>query len=199
METRKLEELVFSLAAKVDTLERAMQVRDEFNNAMINGEQQIDIPYFVQEGKEEQFKLPERKKDGDIGYDAYTVEDVVIKAHSGDKVSLGLGMIIPIGWGVHARNRSGNYIGKTYESPIDIGDAWVDNNYRGIIHALVQNNGDKDIEIKAGERVCSIELTRTYGINFIPLEEYCKRHDLNIDEVMNTNRGITGFGASGLK
>ena len=197
MDQAKLEKLVAKLTRRVDTLEDALKVRDEFNSVILKGEQQIDIPYWSEEGKE--VKLPERKKEGDIGYDAYTCEDKVIKAHSADKVSLGIGMAIPVGFGVHARNRSGNYIGKTYVSPIDIGDAWVDNNYRGIINALIQNNGDKDVEIKAGERVCSIELTKTYGINFIPVDEYCEKHNINKEELMNTNRGATGFGASGIK
>lgn len=197
MEQVKLEKLVAELVRKVDSLESAIKVRDEFNSTILTGEQQIDIPYWSEEGKE--VKLPERKKEGDIGYDAYTCEDKIIKAHSADKVSLGIGMAIPVGFGVHARNRSGNYIGKTYASPIDIGDAWVDNNYRGIINALVQNNGDEDIKIKVGERVCSIELTRTYGINFVPVEEYCEKHNINIDELMDTNRGSTGFGNTGLR
>ena len=92
-------------------------------------------------------ELLERKKEGDIGYDAYTCESKVIKAHSADKVSLGIGMVIPVGFGVHARNRSGNYIGKTYNSPIDIGDAWVDNNYRGIIISDFDNwESDKNVK-----------------------------------------------------
>lgn len=196
MDQGKLEKLVAELIRRVDTLEDALKVRDEFNSTILKGEQQIDIPYWPEEGKE--VKLPERKKEGDIGYDAYTCETKIIKAHSADKISLGIGIAIPVGFGVHARNRSGNFLGKTYASPIDIGDAWVDNNYRGIINALVQNNGDEDIEIKAGDRVCSIDLTRTYGINFVPVEEYCEKHNINMEDLMNTNRGTTGFGHSGL-
>lgn len=194
MDQSKLEKIVAELIRKVDSLE--MQLGKNNQESFV-GEEQVEIPYWPEEGKN--VKLPERKKEGDIGYDAYTCESKVIKAHSADKISLGIGMVIPVGFGVHARNRSGNYIGKIYSSPIDIGDAWVDNNYRGIINALIQNNGDEDIEIKEGERVCSIELTKTYGIKFIPVETYCKEHDINMDELMNTNRGVTGFGASGLR
>ena len=193
MDQSKLEKLVAELIRKVDSLETQL---GKNNQESFVGEEQVEIPYWPEEGKN--VKLPERKKEGDIGYDAYTCESKVIKAHSADKVSLGIGMVIPVGFGVHARNRSGNYIGKTYNSPIDIGDAWVDNN-RGIINALIQNNGDEDIEIKEGERVCSIELTKTYGIKFIPVETYCKEHNINMDELMNTNRGATGFGASGIR
>ena len=194
MDQSKLEKLVAELIRKVDSLETQL---GKNNQESFVGEEQVEIPYWPEEGKN--VKLPERKKEGDIGYDAYTCESKVIKAHSADKVSLGIGMVIPVGFGVHARNRSGNYIGKTYNSPIDIGDAWVDNNYRGIINALIQNNGDEDIEIKEGERVYSIELTKTYGIKFIPVETYCKEHNINMDELMNTNRGATGFGASGIR
>ena len=147
MDQSKLEKIVAELIRKVDSLETQL---GKNNQESFVGEEQVEIPYWPEEGKN--VKLPERKKEGDIGYDAYTCESKVIKAHSADKVSLGIGMVIPVGFGVHARNRSGNYIGKTYNSPIDIGDAWVDNNYRGIINALIQNNGDEDIEIKEGER-----------------------------------------------
>ena len=68
----------------------------------------------------EDAQLPARKKETDAGFDAYINEDKVIKAHSADKISLGVGFAIPMGYGIHARNRSGNFLGKNYLSPINI-------------------------------------------------------------------------------
>lgn len=194
MEQAKLEKLVSESIRKIERLEKALEIRDDFNGKMFMGEQEIEVPYWFENDKAQ---LPIRKKEGDVGYDAYANETKVIKAHSADKVSLGIGIGVPIGFGVHARNRSGNFLGANYNGQIVIGDAWVDPNYRGIINALIQNTSDEDIEIKAGDRVCSIDLTKTYGIKFIPVEEYCERHGITLEDFMNTNRGTNGFGSTG--
>lgn len=157
-------------------------------------EDEVPVVYWLEDGA----KLPERGKEGDIGYDAYINEDLTIEPHSAAKISLGIGMIIPVGFGVHARNRSGNFLGvKNYPSPINIGDAWVDNNYRGIVNALVQNVGDKAIDFKKGDRVCSIDLTKTYKINWKSIDDFSKESGISKEDLMNTNRGVSGFGSSG--
>ena len=149
----------------------------------------VQVPYFLED---ENSILPKRNKDGDIGYDAYSNEDVIIKAHSSAKVSLGIGVIVPHGFSIAARTRGGRWL-----EGLLVGDAHVDWNYRGIIHALVYNVSDKDITIKKGERPCSIDIFKTYAIDWQPIEEYLKENDLPKEDVMNTNRGTTGFGESG--
>ena len=189
-----LEDRLESLTCTVNTNTEIQQILSKDIHEKLNNEQKVLVPYWL---VDDTAKLPERKKDGDIGYDAYSNDNIIIKAHTSEKVSLGIGMIVPRGFGVHARNRSGNYLGNTYESPIDIGDAWVDNNYRGIIHALIQNNGSQDIEIKSGDRVCSIDIVKTYAFEFIPIDEYCDKFGIDKDSLMNTNRGELGFGSTG--
>ena len=155
----------------------------------------VDIPYWTEN---ENAKLPEKQREGDAGYDAYINEDKVIKAHSADKITLSVGFAIPMGYGAAARNRSGNFLGTKYPSPINIGNAWVDSNYRGYINALVQNVGDKDVEFKAGERVCSIDFYKLLNVNFVPVDEYCEKNNIDKDMLMNTNRGASGFGSTGV-
>lgn len=181
-----MEQELLDLKAKVNHLEILV-------NRFLENEAEIEIPYWLET---EDAKLPERKKETDAGFDAYINEDKVIKAHSADKISLGVGFAIPIGYGIHARNRSGNFLGKNYPSPISIGDAWCDPGYRGIINALVQNVGDQDIEFKKGERVCSIDLVKTLKPIFIPVDEYCNKYGIDKENLMNTDRGATGFGAT---
>lgn len=176
-----------NLVSKVNSLEAIV-------NKFLLNEAEIEIPYWLET---EDAQLPERKKETDAGFDAYINEDKVIKAHSADKISLGVGFAIPMGYGIHARNRSGNFLGKNYPSPISIGDAWCDPGYRGIINALVQNVGNEDIEFKKGERVCSIDLVKTIRPKFIPIDEYCNKYGITKDALMNTDRGATGFGATG--
>jgi len=192
---KELENKIESLEATVSTNSEIYTILAQQVHEQLNMEPKIPVPYWLEEGA----KLPERKKDGDVGYDAYLNEDKVIKAHSAEKVSLGIGMGIPRGFGVHAVNRGGCYLGKIYGAPIDVGEPWVDCNYRGIINALIQNNGDKDIEVHKGDRVCSINIVKTYAFDFIPLDEYLKEINMTKEEFMNTNRGETGFGNSGIK
>lgn len=202
LELHALNDTYKVLADKINDIEPTVKTNaDLYNNLskqvheQLNMEPLIKVPYWLEDGG----KLPERKKDGDIGYDAYLNEDKVIKAHTAEKVSLGIGMGVPRGFGVHAVNRGGCYLGKIYDAPIDVGEPWVDCNYRGIINALIQNNGDKDIEVHKGDRVCSVNIVKTYAFDFVPLEEYLKEVNMTEEEFMNTNRGDTGFGNSGIK
>ena len=102
----KLEKEIESLEATVKTNSELYTLLAKQVHEQLNMEPKIPVPYWLEDGA----KLPERKKDGDIGYDAYLNEDKVIKAHSAEKVSLGIGMIIPNGYGVHAVNRGGCYL-----------------------------------------------------------------------------------------
>ena len=136
--------------------------------------------------------LPTRKKEGDCGYDAYALEEVTINPHSGTKIPLGIGLIIPEPFGVKAETRSGNHI-----AGLNVGSAWVDRGYRGQINCLIQNITDEPITIHKGDRPCSIELELTFKMKFMTPEEYCEHYALDYDEVMNTERGAAGFGSTG--
>ena len=163
---------------------------EKLENAVF-GEDKVKIPYIDFSGENE-LMLPKRNKDGDIGYDAYAHETVTIKAHSSAKVPLGIGTIIPKGYGIAARTRGGRWL-----NGLLVGNAHVDLNYRGQINALLYNVTDEDITIERGERPCSIDLYKTIEIEWQSLEDYIKETGLTEEEIMNTNRGITGFGNSG--
>ena len=154
-------------------------------------EETVKVPYIDFSGNEE-LMLPKRNKVGDIGFDAYAHETVVIPAHSSAKVPLGIGAIIPKGYSIAARTRGGRWL-----NGLLVGDAHVDWNYRGEINALLYNVTDKDIVIEKGERPCSIDLFKTCNIEWVTLDEYMKDTGLSKEEIMNTNRGDTGFGNSG--
>ena len=151
----------------------------------------VTVPYLDFSGDNE-LMLPKRNKEGDIGYDCYAHETVTIPAHGSAKVSLGIGTIIPEGFGIACRTRGGRWL-----NGLLVGPAHVDLNYRGCINALLYNVTDNDIVIEKGERPCSLDIYKTYAIEWQSLEEYLEENNLTEDEVMNTNRGDTGFGNSG--
>lgn len=154
-------------------------------------EETVKVPY-IDFSNGNELMLPKRNKIGDIGFDAYAHETVIIPAHGSAKVPLGIGAIIPNGYSIAARTRGGRWL-----DGLLVGDAHVDWNYRGQINALLFNVTDDDIVIEKGERPCSIDLFKTCNIEWITLDEYMKESGLTYEEIMNTNRGITGFGNSG--
>ena len=151
----------------------------------------VTVPYLDFSGDGE-LMLPKRNKIGDIGYDCFAHETVTVPAHGSAKVSLGIGTIIPKGFGIACRTRGGRWL-----NGLLVGPAHVDVNYRGCIHALLYNVTDEDIVVEKGERPCSLDIYKTYAIEWQPVEEYLKETGMSMDELMNTNRGDTGFGNSG--
>ena len=138
---------------------------------------------------ENMFKLPERKrKVGDSGYDVYAKEDAIIPPHSTVKIPLGFGMKIPVGFTAYLHDRTGNFMRGIMTS-----NALIDNNYRGEVHAVLCNITDEVIEIKRGERPCSLVLVPNEDIEWITKEEAEE-----IEKALNgEERGDKGFGSSG--
>lgn len=180
---QKYEELL----KKIDKMEEAIKWLTDIT---VN-EAVVTVPYIDFSGDSE-LMLPKRNKEGDIGYDCYAHETVVVPAHGSAKVSLGIGTIIPEGFGIACRTRGGRWL-----NGLLVGPAHVDLNYRGCINALLYNVTDNDIIIEKGERPCSLDVYKTYAIEWQTMDEYMKETGLSEEEIMNTNRGDTGFGNSG--
>lgn len=174
------------------TLNRLLDLINLTHDNTISSVQELSIPVGVIDfGLDNETKLPERKKEGDCGYDAYALEDVTIEPHSAEKVPLGIGLIIPEPFGVKAETRSGNHL-----KGLNIGSAWVDRGYRGQINALVQNITDEPITIHKGDRPCAIELELTFNMKLVSLDEYCKIYNVSKEEIMNTERKDNAFGST---
>lgn len=191
----KIDRLEQRLSEKINQLEKRFYTQETKVNILeatavtINKEHKITIPY-IDFGIDDDTKLPIRKSEGDCGFDAYALEDTVIPAHGTAKVPLGIGVIIPEPFGIKAETRSGNFL-----KGLNVGQAWVDRNYRGQINALMQNITSEDILIKKGDRPCSIDLMLTFDMEFVPAKEYYSEKEY--EEIMNTNRGTKAFGSSG--
>lgn len=195
MEKEQIKDKLFSeLVSKVNSFEVELGILKGMLDTSLNNEQKVKILYFKEN---EEAKLPIRKKQGDAGYDAFANESKTIHPHTADKISCGLGLIIPEGFAIQNVNRGGNSLGKAYGSPIWVSDAYIDPNYRGICNFLVNNLGDEPIIINKGDRVASIGLVKTYAMDFEHVDDYCKRTGKDKEEIMNTERGDSGFGASG--
>lgn len=130
--------------------------------------------------------IPTYAHDGDQGADIYAVEDIPIEPHTyGNMIPTGLKMMIPHGWAVSIRPRSG--MSKNTTLRISNSPATIDQQYRGEIKILFDNIGDEPVMIKAGERIAQFILEKNYRGDYI-----------QVDTVEpDTERSEGGFGSSG--
>jgi dUTP pyrophosphatase len=131
-------------------------------------------------------KIPTYAHDGDQGADIYAVENVTIEPHSfGNVVSTGLKMLIPFGWAVAIRPRSG--MSKNTPLRISNSPATIDQQYRGEVKILFDNFSDNFYRINAGDRIAQFVVEKNYRGDFT-----------QVDTVEpSTERGEGGFGSSG--
>lgn len=145
-----------------------------------------DNPYIGVELLQENAKLPTYAHDGDQGADIYCPETTVIPANArGFMVHTGLKLLIPFGWAIAIRPRSG--MSKNTPLRISNSPATIDQQYRGEICILFDNLSNEPYEIKAGERIAQFILEKNYHANYT-----------QVDSVEpDTERGEGGFGSSG--
>ena len=131
-------------------------------------------------------KIPTYAHEGDQGADIYAVEDTIIEPHTfGNMVPTGLKMMIPHGWAVAIRPRSG--MSRTTPLRISNSPATIDQQYRGEVKILFDNFSDKPVEIKAGDRIAQFIIEKNYRGDYIQVETV----------EPDTERGEGGFGSSG--
>ena len=129
-------------------------------------------------------KLPFRAHENDAGADVHVcfhdTESVVLAPHQTIKIPLGLGVILPDGYAAYVFPRSGMATkGIVCELPP------IDSGYRGEIHAIVTNCGDKPFRIENGDRIGQLVITPIVIADFITEDVAA--------------RGDAGFGSTGIK
>jgi len=131
-------------------------------------------------------KIPTYAHDGDQGADIYVPEDNIIPANArGHMVHTGIKLLIPRGWAISIRPRSG--MSKNTPLRISNSPATIDQQYRGEVNILFDNLSDEPYEIKAGERIAQFILEKNYKADYS-----------QVDTVEpDTDRGEGGFGSSG--
>ena len=127
--------------------------------------------------------LPTRGSDGAVGYDLYSSEDATVPCQSGRAlVSTGISIVLPPGVYGRVAPRSGLAV----KHCINVGAGVIDPDYTGEVKVVLFNHGEKDFEIKKGDRIAQLILERcdTPVIKEIGL----------LDETL---RGDGGFGSTG--
>ena len=125
--------------------------------------------------------LPCSAHPGDLGYDLFSAEDVVIAPGSQHKVKTGIAIQFPDGWGSVIKDRSSMASARVYSSA-----GVIDSGYRGEVMVLLRNDSDADYAIKKGDKVAQM----------IPLQA-ADMEVVELDELAETSRNEKGFGSSG--
>ena len=126
--------------------------------------------------------LPTRASPGSVGYDLYSLNDLVIQPNSRDIVNTGICATIPTGCYGRIAPRSG----LTVKYGIHVGAGVIDPDYTGELKVCLFNLGSVPFEIKQGERIAQLILEKCST----PLIQ-------EVNELQKTMRANRGFGSTG--
>ena len=121
-------------------------------------------------------------REGDACMDMYSVEDTTIEPNSTEVISTGIALEIPTGFEGIVRGRSG-----LASKGIHVHIGTIESSYRGNIGIIITNTTNKPFNIHRGDRIAQFTVK---SVNNILMEE---------SEILSeTERGINGFGSSGI-
>ena len=124
--------------------------------------------------------------DGSAGVDLYcnNQETIIAKPNQVVKVPTGLKMQIPEGYfgAIYPRSSAGIKMRVKLANSTGI----IDSDYRGEVILFLINEGDKDLEIKKGDRLVQMII-----------QPYLRVEIQEVDELTETLRGEGGIGSTG--
>ena len=128
-------------------------------------------------------KLPSYAHAGDSGMDIYANEEVHVLAHSCAKIRTGIAAVIPHGYEIQVRPRSG-----MAARGMVAAFGTVDGGYRGEICVTLYNHTDGLCLVYAGDRIAQLVLAPVVRADI----------DETDDLGEETERGENGFGSTGV-
>ena len=130
--------------------------------------------------------LPLQANPGDAGMDLYSIEEVVIPAGEAKLIKTGLQIELPKGTEAQIRPRSG--LALKHSVTVLNSPGTIDEGYRGEIGVILINHGKEPFIVEKSMRIAQMV------IQFVPSIQLQE-----VDELSQTVRGTSGFGASGTK
>mgnify|MGYP000909206009 FL=1 len=135
----------------------------------------------------EDAKIPEYMSENAVGADVTSIENVIIPVGKVKLVKTGLAPEIPNNLEIQVRSRSGLAAKNgvfVLNSP-----GTIDPDYTGEIGVILANFGEKDFEVKKGDRIAQLVISEK------PLAQFKEK----IGDLKETERGSGGFGHTGVK
>jgi dUTP pyrophosphatase len=142
----------------------------------------MEIKTYYRDGYE-----PTYATEGASGIDLKATEDCCIEPGKFKSVDLSLKMIIPKGYEMQIRPRSG----LMFKLGVMGGLGTIDSDYRGYIKAILFNFSDEYFYIHKGDRICQGVFSKIEHVTIkrVTMDEFDK--DI-------TDRGNGGFGSTGI-
>ena len=129
--------------------------------------------------------MPTKAHPTDVGYDLYCPFEFSLGSYETKIIDFHIKIGLEPGWEAQVRNRSGIVV--NYHTMIPIGVGTIDPDYRGTIMATFFNFGREPVTFKSGSRVAQLVIKKTEDV-------YLKEGKVNMD----TDRGLGGFGSTGI-
>lgn len=129
--------------------------------------------------------LPAYAHESDAGMDIRSVEDLVIPVGHRALVHTGLVMLLPPMYEAQVRPRSGLAL-KAGVTVLNT-PGTIDSGYRGEVGVILANFGERDFEVKKGDKIAQIVIAPVTQPQIV-----------ETDEVDDTDRGAGGFGSTGV-
>lgn len=136
-------------------------------------------------------KIPHAVRDGDIGFDIYCSDEVVIPAGGVKKISTGI-QLADMPTADNDRNSIFMKIegrsGLASKGVFPVGGI-IDPNYRGEIGVTLVNVSPENVSFNVGDRIAQLVVYKVSTAGEVIMTES--------DHITETNRGSAGFGSSG--
>ena len=130
-------------------------------------------------------KIPKAAKAGDVAFDLYSVIDYEIKPGARYAVPTGIAVEIPSGYEGQVRPRSGLALKEGITVLNTPGT--IDSGYRGEVKTIMINHSDAPFQINKGMRISQLAIRPVPEVEFV-----------EVDELLDTERGEGGFGSTGV-
>ena len=130
--------------------------------------------------------LPMQANPGDAGMDLYSIEEAEIPAGEAKLIKTGLQIELPQGTEAQIRPRSG--LALKHSVTVLNSPGTIDEGYRGEIGVILINHGKETFIVEKSMRIAQMV------IQFVPSIQLKE-----VNELSQSIRGTSGFGASGTK
>ena len=128
-------------------------------------------------------KVPSQKHSSDIGYDISASDDVTLKSNEVTLVNTGIAINLPQQCAGFVLPRSG--LSTKHKITLINSPGLIDPGYTGELLVPLMNHGNKDYDIKAGDRIAQLVLVNTHNVDF-----------KLVDSLPETDRSSGGFGST---
>lgn len=131
--------------------------------------------------------LPQYQTPNSAGMDLCAHLDVSLLLKPGHRILIGTGLFVELPAGFEAQIRSRSGLALKYGVSVLNSPGTIDADYRGEIKILLINFGDQDFEIKNGDRIAQMIVSKHSTAQWIL-----------VDELSDTERGAGGYGSTGV-